>query len=291
MNEAANFCNGACHDRQKSAKSLNDKLIYTPTGRDLEYKSLPVDIMHSNGMSQLDTHSYYGTQQTKATYDWFIKGNAKRPFIVERSSFAGLGKYGSKWLGDSSSTFDDMQRSVTGSMMMNIFGIPFVGGDICGFGGPNTTPELCARWHQVGAFQPFSRNHRDCDGAPQEPYRFIDVTVGTHTVTDIMRDAILTKYSLIRYYYTHFFLLSTDVQTTGTFYKPAFFEFPNDPLAYAANHSENVMLGPSIKLSIKTSPSADWTSDTNAYYFPTGTWCDILDPTSQSIYSNKDKTG
>jgi alpha-glucosidase (family GH31 glycosyl hydrolase) len=26
-----------------------------------------------------------------------------------------------------------MQRSVTGSMMMNMFGIPFVGGDICGF--------------------------------------------------------------------------------------------------------------------------------------------------------------
>jgi alpha-glucosidase (family GH31 glycosyl hydrolase) len=40
-----------------------------------------------------------------------------------------------------------MQRSVTGSMMMNIFGIPFVGGDICGFTGENSSPELCTRWH------------------------------------------------------------------------------------------------------------------------------------------------
>jgi|1048.fasta_scaffold135105_1 alpha-glucosidase len=88
--------------------SVNDEILYTPTGRSLEHKSLSVDIVHSNGVTQLDAHSYYGTMQTKATHDWFIKKNAKRPFIVERSSFAGLGKYGAKWLGDSSSTYGDM---------------------------------------------------------------------------------------------------------------------------------------------------------------------------------------
>lgn len=77
----------------------------------------------------------------------------KRPFIIERSSFAGLGKYAGKWLGDSDSTYRDMRASVTGSMMMNIFGIPFVGGDICGFRDTNeTNAELCTRWYQVGAF-------------------------------------------------------------------------------------------------------------------------------------------
>ena len=85
-----------------------------------------------------------------------------------------------------------MRRSVTGSMMMGVFGIPFVGGDICGFTGNNTNPELCARWHQVGAFQPFSRNHRDCNGKPQEPYRFKDDMVPIKggqqiSVMDIMK--------------------------------------------------------------------------------------------------------
>lgn len=133
MNEAANFCNGPCHERQKALSSELDKLIYMPTGRDLQTKALPIDIKHFNNFTQLDAHSYYGSQQTKATYDWFLTRGVKRPFIVERSSFAGLGKYAGKWLGDTGSTAQDMQRSVTGSMMMNVFGIPFVGGDICGF--------------------------------------------------------------------------------------------------------------------------------------------------------------
>ncbi|EQD31080.1 Glycoside hydrolase, family 31, partial [mine drainage metagenome] len=62
-----------------------------------------------------------------------------------------------------------MGQSVLGVMSMNMFGVPFVGSDICGFGG-STNGELCARWHWVGAFQPFSRNHNGYGEIPQEPY-------------------------------------------------------------------------------------------------------------------------
>jgi len=89
--------------------------------------------------------------------------------IIERSAFAGLGKYGSRWLGDNFSEVKYMGYSVTGIMMHNIIGIPLAGSDICGFGG-NTTPELCARWHMLGAFYPFSRNHNTLGAIPQEPY-------------------------------------------------------------------------------------------------------------------------
>lgn len=85
-----------------------------------------------------------------------------------------------------------------------------------------------------------------------------------------MRTAINLKYSLIRYYYTNLFMVST--QGTGTFYKPLFFEFPEDPNAYNSI-TYNIMLGQALKLSIN---SESLTQETTNFYFPAGIWCDII---------------
>ena len=91
--------------------------------------------------------------------------------IIERSSYAGSGKFGSMWLGNSYSTGEYMGFSVTGTMSHNIAGIPLTGADICGFQG-DTDAELCARWYTVGAFYPFSRNHYSIISYPQYPWSF-----------------------------------------------------------------------------------------------------------------------
>jgi len=127
-----------------------------------------------------------------------------RTFIIERSSSSGMGKYTSRWLGDNYSEAKSMSYSVSGIMLMNMFGISLAGSDICGFI-LNTTPELCTKWHVVGSFYPFSRNHNNWGQTSQEPWVFKDFEFDGHNALDVMRDAIKRKYSLIRYYYTNLF--------------------------------------------------------------------------------------
>ena len=68
----------------------------------------------------------------KATSEWFTENN-KRPYIISRSTFAGAGKYGSHWLGDNFARWDYMRESIIEIMYFNMYGIPLVGSDICGF--------------------------------------------------------------------------------------------------------------------------------------------------------------
>lgn len=57
----------------------------------------------------------------------------------------------------------------------------------------------------------------------------------------------------------------------GSFFKPIFFEFPNDPLAYQ-NVEINILLGDALKASIQSTDGKDSIASTE-YYFPEGTWC------------------
>lgn len=57
----------------------------------------------------------------------------------------------------------------------------------------------------------------------------------------------------------------------GTFFKPLFFEFPDDSLAYA-NQTTNIMIGTDLKLSIQTEKL---NQNETFYVFPKGVWCDI----------------
>jgi len=71
-----------------------------------------------------------------------------------------------------------MAFSVYGVMSMNMFGIPLVGADICGFI-DSAYEALCTKWHLVGAFYPFSRNHDGIE-QPQEPFVWSPACSGPH---------------------------------------------------------------------------------------------------------------
>lgn len=263
MNEVANFCTGACipEDVVPPKDSLKSKLVYLPGGGDIEEKCLSIDGVHKEG-SELNYHSLFGFLQGVATNQYFTK-HEKRAFIISRSTFAGQGKYTSHWNGDNHSFWNYLKLSVTGVMNMNLYGINFNGADICGFLN-NTTPELCQRWTNVGAFYPFARNHDDIANDGQEPYIYEE------SIQNTMRQAIRWRYALLRYMYTQ---LYTNHIHGGMFWKPLFFEFPDDNHAYD-DIERNIMIGKSIKLS----PMLDEANDkTQSFIFPTGVWCNLFD--------------
>jgi alpha-glucosidase (family GH31 glycosyl hydrolase) len=283
MNEASNFCNGVCYDNEKAKSPVKNKLPYIPSGRDLETKSISLDAIHSNGYTELDTHSLYGTSMVRATHEWF-KSQNRRTMIIERSAYAGAGKFASRWLGDNFARQEYMGYSVTGVMAHNIIGIPLAGADICGFI-EDTTPELCARWYTLGAFYPFSRNHNNWGQTPQEPWVFArDAYEGNTSFYEIIKIAMYTKMHMIRYYHTQLTMLNLE---GGAFFKPLFFEFPDDALAYTESQEDNIMLGKGLKLSINAQ-----TLDKNStdFYIPTGTWCSVFDSSPCVVSTGKKVT-
>jgi len=279
MNEASNFCAGTCSQfSQTPSSSVLAMQRYIPSGRELNEKSISVDAIHEGGIYEIEAHSLFGTMQVKAAHEYFEEAG-KRTFIIERSSAAGMGKFASAWLGDNYSDVFYLGTSMLGAQMMSTFGITLAGADICGFGG-NTTPDLCARWTMVGALHPFARNHAAYDSISQEPYQYSDDEYdATTTYMDIMRQGILNRYHILRYYYTMFFLSS--VYKTGAFFNPLFYHFPEDANAYN-DYQYYAMIGDALKLSAMTT-SLD--EDDVDFYFPAGTWCDVLKPEQQCLHS------
>ena len=56
-----------------------------------------------------------------------------RSFVISRSTFPGSGVHTGHWTGDNTATAQDMYFSIPGILSFQMFGVPLVGSDICGF--------------------------------------------------------------------------------------------------------------------------------------------------------------
>ena len=201
---------------------------------DLAVHAVSPNATHHDGTLEYDVHNLWGYGIVNATYHALLEVfPGKRPFIIGRSTFIGVGGVAGHWGGDNYSKFLYMYFSIPQALSFSLFGIPMFGVDTCGFNG-NSDEELCNRWMQLSAFFPFYRNHNTLTALPQEPYRW-------SSVIDASKKAMAIRFALLPYMYTLFY----QAHTAGlTVMRALAWEFPHDPTL--ANADLQFFLGPAI---------------------------------------------
>nr|CAD2178246.1 unnamed protein product [Meloidogyne enterolobii] len=206
-----------------------------------------------------DTHNLYGLAETIVTRKALESATGKRGELISRSTFIGSGKYGSHWSGDNSAKWTDLRASIISVIEFNIFGIPHMGADVCGFNDPSNE-ELCLRWQQLGAFHPFFRNHNSDGLPPQDPCQWVSVEIAT-------RVSNLFRYQHLPFLYTLHFQASLK---GGTVIRPLFFEFPNDFNTHTLNYQ--FLWGSSLMVIPVLDPGVD---NVRAYFPIDSVWYSI----------------
>ncbi|KAI9514722.1 hypothetical protein NQZ68_030911 [Dissostichus eleginoides] len=265
MNEPSSFVQGSvegCPD------SDLENPPYTPRVVGGQLNSGTICLSAQQKLStHYNLHNMYGLTEASATHSALMKVRGKRPFVLSRSSFPGIGRFSGVWTGDVRSDWEQLRYSIPAVLNFGLFGVPLVGADICGFGG-NTTEELCVRWMQLGAFYPFMRNHNDKPNAPQEPYVF------GQKAQAAMRSALNLRYSLLPFLYTLFHHAHTSADTVA---RPLFVEFPTDPNCQTIDRQ--FLWGSSLLIS----PVLERGAEELAAYLPPATWYSLHN--GQPFYS------
>ena len=293
MNEVSNFCTGqvcentspdvcpthqvdtqtqcclSCVDVDDSNKFDNPKfMIGNDAGINdggepspINFKTIPASAQHYGGLSQYDVHNLHGTMEAKVTSNAMENiRDGKRSFVLSRSSFPGHGAHASHWTGDNAATWDDLKRSIVTVNDFAMFGVSMVGADICGFIG-DSWEELCARWIEVGAFHPFSRNHNTFGAAPQEFYRW-------DSVAEASRRALGMRYKILPFLYTLMCKANTDGELVSRY---LWQNFPEESETHGVD--QQFMLGDSLLIS----PVLEEGARSVEAYFPKGKWYNLFD--------------
>jgi alpha-glucosidase len=234
----------------------------TPFGDPGEKIWFPLDAPQGGsgggGATGAEVHNLYGLMMARSCYEGLERSRDERSFVLTRSGYAGVQRWSSVWMGDNQSLWDHLEMSLPMLCNMGLSGVAFVGCDIGGFAG-NATPEMFARWMQIGMLYPLMRGHSALSTAPHEPWEFGDST------EKICQEYINLRYQLLPYIYTLFW----EAATTGApILRPLLYHFPNDVNTYTLY--DQVLLGASLMAAPIYRPGIEH----RAVYLPEGTWYD-----------------
>ncbi len=236
----------------------------------------------------------YALMHTKGLYEGQRSTpSQKRVYILTRSSFAGMQKYGaSYWTGDVSANWEEFRMQIPAGLNFCMTGVPYWTTDIAGYFIKHEPgwwfsngvfekgqedegfKELYTRWFQFAAFCPLFRAH----GAdfPREPWAF--GTPESKTYQTLLKFTNL-RYRLMPYIYSLAWKVTNE---NYTIMRALPFDFMADTATFNINNQ--YMFGPSILVNPVVLPlyfrpnnvKMDSSAYTRNVYLPKGTqWVDF----------------
>jgi len=224
-------------------KALPDNLIFNFEGEQVTHKA---------------AHNVYGSQMVSATKQGLKEASPnERPFVLTRAAYAGVQRYSAKWTGDNTANDEHLLLSSRMIANLGLCGVAFSGSDIGGFAG-KTSPNLFARWMQLGSFAPFCRLHKMVNELPNEPWSYGE------TVEAIATNFIKLRYRLLPYLYSYFY---ETAQTGIPIARSLMMENPQDEKVYESDYENQFLFGDNLMICPVKSDAT-----LAKVYLPKGNW-------------------
>ncbi|MFA6087352.1 glycoside hydrolase family 31 protein [Mucilaginibacter sp.] len=206
-------------------------------------------------------HNVYGLEMIRASYEGYKAARTnKRPFILTRSGYAGLQRYAAMWTGDNRAEDSHMLLGVRLMNSLGLSGVPFTGMDVGGFTG-GASPSLYARWMQIGAFNPYFRNHTGINSKSSEPWAYGE------EVLEITRNYINLRYRLLPYLYSTFYEAT---QNGKPVMRSLTIDYTHDDNVYNGLYENQYMFGHAFLVF-----PFDGVTPFGKLYFPAGKWYNL----------------
>jgi alpha-D-xyloside xylohydrolase len=207
----------------------------------------------------------YPLENSEAIYEGQRKAAPdQRVFILTRSAFAGMQRYGAAvWSGDTSSTWTAMRAQITAGLGFCLSGMPYWSMDSGGFSVParfssgkdvDEWRELNARWFEFATFVPLLRVHGEYPN--REMWEFggdASPTFAAEARFDRLR------YRLLPYIYS---VAGNVTQQGGTLMRALVMDFPTDTNVF--NIGDEYMFGPALLIN----PVTTYQARSRSVYLP-----------------------
>ncbi len=167
-----------------------------------------------------------------------MEREGKRPLIYHRWGGLGNHRYEIGFSGDVISDWSSLAFQPTFTATAANVGYGYWSHDIGGHLPGTVEPELYTRWLQWGAFSPILRTHMT-----KNPDAERRVWAFPEQYSEIMRNALLLRHSLVPYIYT----AARETYDTGiSICHPLYYDYPDSSAAYDANANGEYAFGDSM---------------------------------------------